>query len=99
MPREIAAIYTEMEEEVPQAMWRGVITSDYGSVVLKMKMLPQALCLQACLNLFAQLRQFEAQFAILEHKNVICAGYSAVMHFHKVTLPVCLAILNFASCI
>lgn len=27
-------------------------------------------------------RQFEAQLVILEHKNIICAGYSAVMHVH-----------------
>jgi peptide chain release factor subunit 3 len=37
-------------------------------------------------------RQFEAQLAILEHKNIICAGYSAVMHVHtlaeEITLPV-----------
>jgi len=25
---------------------------------------------------------FEAQLAILEHKNIICAGYEAVMHVH-----------------
>lgn len=25
---------------------------------------------------------FEAQLAILEHKNIICAGYTAVMHVH-----------------
>ncbi|TIA93424.1 hypothetical protein E3P99_00157 [Wallemia hederae] len=27
-------------------------------------------------------RQFEAQLAILDHKNIICAGYSAMMHCH-----------------
>jgi len=26
---------------------------------------------------------FEAQLAILEHKNIICAGYSAVLHVHS----------------
>jgi peptide chain release factor subunit 3 len=27
---------------------------------------------------------FDAQVAILEHKSIICAGYSAVMHIHTV---------------
>jgi translation elongation factor EF-1alpha len=27
-------------------------------------------------------RAFEAQLVVLEHKNIICAGYSAVMHIH-----------------
>lgn len=26
--------------------------------------------------------QFEAQLAILDHKNIICAGYTAVLHIH-----------------
>jgi peptide chain release factor subunit 3 len=38
-------------------------------------------------------RRFEAQLAILDHKNIICAGYSAVMHVHtlaeEVQLTVC----------
>ena len=27
--------------------------------------------------------QYEAQLAILDHKNIICAGYTAVMHVHS----------------
>lgn len=27
-------------------------------------------------------RKFDAQLVILEHKSIICAGYSAVMHIH-----------------
>jgi len=27
-------------------------------------------------------REFDAQVAILEYKNIICAGYTAVMHIH-----------------
>jgi peptide chain release factor subunit 3 len=26
---------------------------------------------------------FEAQLAILDHKNIICAGYTAVLHIHS----------------
>lgn len=98
---EIAAIYTEMEEEVPQAMCgdnvrlrlRGVEDEDVAP----------GFVLTSPLKPIRTVRQFEAQLAILEHKNIICAGYSAVMHIHtlseEVTLPVCLAILNFVSCI
>ena len=98
---EIAAIYTEMEEEVPQAMCgdnvrlrlRGVEDEDVAP----------GFVLTSPLKPIRTVRQFEAQLAILEHKNIICAGYSAVMHIHtlseEVTLPVCLAILDFVFCI
>ena len=29
-------------------------------------------------------QKFEAQIVILEHKSIICAGYSAVLHIHSV---------------
>lgn len=39
-------------------------------------------------------RIFDAQVVILEHKSIICAGYSAVMHIHcaaeEVTVKVCI---------
>lgn len=41
---------------------------------------------------------FDAQVVILEHKSIICAGYSAVMHIHcaaeEVTVKVIRHILN-----
>jgi peptide chain release factor subunit 3 len=87
---EVAAIYNEMEEEVPSAVCgdnvrvrlRGVEDEDIspGFVLTSPKSPVRAV------------RRFEAQLAILEHKNIICAGYSAVMHVHtlseEVTLPV-----------
>lgn len=36
-------------------------------------------------------RQFEAQLAILDHKNIICAGYSAMMHCHTLAEQVVLS--------
>ena len=39
-----------------------------------------------------EVRQFEAQLAILDHKNIICAGYSAVMHCHTLAEEVTLAV-------
>ncbi|KAF9222023.1 hypothetical protein BS17DRAFT_881469 [Gyrodon lividus] len=86
---EIAAIYNELEDEIPSAICgdnvrvrlRGVEDEDIspGFVLTSPK------------NPVHAVRQFEAQLAILEHKNIICAGYSAVMHVHtlseEVTLP------------
>lgn len=33
-------------------------------------------------NEFFYFQVFDAQVVILEHKSIICAGYSAVMHIH-----------------
>ncbi|KII94840.1 hypothetical protein PLICRDRAFT_169555 [Plicaturopsis crispa FD-325 SS-3] len=86
---EVAAIYNEMEDEVQQALCgdnvrirlRGVEDEDISpGFVLTSPSKP-----------VHAVRQFEAQLAILEHKNIICAGYTAVMHIHtlaeEVTLP------------
>jgi peptide chain release factor subunit 3 len=89
VPVEVASIYTEMEEEVDRALCgdnvririRGVEDEDISpGFVLTSPQKP-----------IHAVRQFEAQLAILEHKSIICAGYSAVMHIHtlaeEVTLP------------
>lgn len=88
---EVAGIYNEMEEEVPSAMCgdnvrirvRGVEDDDISpGFVLSNTNKP-----------IHAVRQFEAQLAILDHKSIICAGYSAVMHIHtlaeEVSLSVC----------
>ena len=36
--------------------------------------------------------QFEAELVILDHKNIICAGYSSVMHVHTLAEEVTLAV-------
>lgn len=36
--------------------------------------------------------RFEAQLVILDHKNIICAGYSAVMHVHTAAEEVSLVV-------
>ncbi|KAG1892494.1 P-loop containing nucleoside triphosphate hydrolase protein [Suillus subluteus] len=96
---EVAAIYNEMEEEVPSAICgdnvrvrlRGVEDEDIspGFVLTSPKSPVRAV------------RRFEAQLAILEHKNIICAGYSAVMHVHtlseEVTLPALLHYFDKAT--
>jgi len=92
---DVAAIYSEMEEELDIALCgdnvrirlRGIEDEDISpGFVLTSPNKP-----------IRAVRQFEAQLAILEHKNIICAGYSAVMHIHtlaeEVTLVVSLPLL------
>ncbi|KIJ70505.1 hypothetical protein HYDPIDRAFT_122410 [Hydnomerulius pinastri MD-312] len=96
---EVAAIYNELEVEITSAMCgdnvrvrlRGVEDEDIspGFVLTSPK------------NPVHAVRQFEAQLAILEHKSIICAGYSAVMHVHtlaeEVTLPALLHYFDKAT--
>ena len=47
---------------------------------------------------------FEAQLAILDHKNIICAGYTAVLHIHtgieEITLSVSdILVIVFFLCV
>ena len=93
---EVAAIYNEMEEEIQSALCgdnvririRGVEDEDVspGFVLTNPKKPIHAV------------RRFEAQLAILEHKSIICAGYSAVMHIHtlaeEVTLLVSVSLMR-----
>jgi peptide chain release factor subunit 3 len=89
---EVAAIYNEMEDEVSQALCgdnvrirlRGVEDEDVSpGFVLTSPTKP-----------IHAVRSFEAQLAILEHKSIICAGYSAVMHIHTLAEEVTLSVSN-----
>lgn len=97
---EVSAIYNELDDEVDAGLCgdnvkirlKGVDDEDISpGFVLTNPQKP-----------IHSVRQFEAQLAILEHKNIICAGYSAVMHVHtlaeEVTLPVSFSILYSVSC-
>ncbi|KAG8862262.1 translation termination factor GTPase eRF3 [Tulasnella sp. 330] len=77
---EVTGITDETEEEVPVALCgdnvrvrlRGIDDEDISpGFVLTSPGKP-----------VRAVRQFEAQLAILDHKNIICAGYGAVMHVH-----------------
>jgi len=88
---EVSAIYNEMEDELQAAQCgdnvrirlRGVEDEDIspGFVLTSVDKPVRAV------------RQFEAQLAILDHKNIICAGYGAVMHIHTLAEEVTLAAL------
>lgn len=79
-PVTVGGINNEMEEEVPIAVCgdnvrvrlRGVEDEDIltGFVLTSVEAPVHTVT------------QFEAQLVILDHKNIICAGYSAVMHVH-----------------
>ncbi|TFK28769.1 eukaryotic polypeptide chain release factor 3 [Coprinopsis marcescibilis] len=90
-PVEVAAIYGELEDEVNRAACgdnvririRGVDDEDISpGYVLTTPIKP-----------IHAVRQFEAQLAILEHKSIICAGYSAVLHVHTLAEEVTLTAL------
>ncbi|KAL5530463.1 SUP35 [Sanghuangporus sanghuang] len=91
---EVAQIYNELEDEVPSA-----ICGDNTRVRLKGvddEDISTGFVLTSPTNSVHAVRQFEAQLAILEHKNIICAGYSAVMHVHTLAEEVTLAaLLNY----
>jgi len=88
---EVAAIYNEMEDEISQALCgdnvrirlRGVEDEDISP----------GFVLTSPTNPVHAVRHFEAQLAILEHKSIICAGYSAVMHIHTLSEEVTLSAL------
>lgn len=87
---EVSAIYSESEEEVNYAFGgdnvrvriRGTEDEDVSpGFVLTTPIRP-----------VHAVRRFEAQLAILDHKNIICAGYSAVMHVHTLAEEVQLTV-------
>ena len=41
---------------------------------------------------------FDAQIVILEHKSIICAGYSAVLHIHSVVEEVQIKVCVVLCC-
>jgi len=88
---EVTAIYNEMEAEVNAAISgdniririRGVDDED----------ITPGFVLTSPSRPIHAVRQFEAQLAVLDHKNIICAGYSAVMHVHTLAEEVTLSLL------
>lgn len=92
---EVAAIYNEMEDELEQA-----ICGDNVRIRLRgvddEEISPGFVLTSPNKPVHAG-RHFEAQLAILEHKNIICAGYSAVMHCHTLAEDVTLVVSTCRS--
>lgn len=96
---EVSAIYSEMEDEI-----EGAICGDNVRIRLKGvddEDISTGFVLTSPSNPVHAVRRFEAQLAILEHKNIICAGYSAVLHVHtlaeEINLAVCFYLYWFVS--
>ncbi|PWZ02022.1 hypothetical protein BCV70DRAFT_157692 [Testicularia cyperi] len=90
-PVEAVAIFNETEEEVPAA-----ISGDNVRVKIKgvdSEDVSVGFVLTDPANPVHVATHFEAQLAILEHRNIICAGYSAVMHCHTASQECSLAAL------
>ncbi|CEP10714.1 hypothetical protein [Parasitella parasitica] len=77
---EISAIYDETENEIEQAMCGDNIRMRLKGVEEEDVMPGFVICSKK--NPVRTTNQFEAQLAILDHKNIICAGYTAVLHIH-----------------
>ncbi|CAH7667794.1 P-loop containing nucleoside triphosphate hydrolase protein [Phakopsora pachyrhizi] len=77
---EVSAIYNEMEDEVQRAL-----CGDNVRIRLKGIEDEDIMCgfvLTDASKPIHTVSRFEAQLAILDSKNIICAGYGAVMHVH-----------------
>ncbi|KAI0353494.1 eukaryotic polypeptide chain release factor 3 [Trametes cingulata] len=88
---EVAAIYNEMEDEVQTAICGDNVRIRLRGV--EDEEISPGFVLTSPTHPVHAVRQFEAQLAILDHKNIICAGYSAVMHCHTLAEEVTLAAL------
>ncbi|KZS98014.1 hypothetical protein SISNIDRAFT_436799 [Sistotremastrum niveocremeum HHB9708] len=90
-PVEVTAIYDELEQEANQALCgdnvrirlRGVDDEDIST----------GFVLSSPSSPVHAVSKFEAQLAILDHKNIICAGYAAVLHVHTLSEEVQLSAL------
>ncbi|CAG8478337.1 9189_t:CDS:10 [Ambispora gerdemannii] len=77
---EVSLVYNELEEEIKVGLCgdnvrlrlRGIEEEDISTGFVVCSTLAPVKTTTA----------FEAQLAILEHKNILCAGYSAVLHVH-----------------
>lgn len=78
---EVTAIYDETENEIEHAMCGDNIRMRLKGIEEDEIMPGFVLCSKK--NPVKTTTQFEAQLAILDHKNIICAGYTAVLHIHS----------------
>jgi len=78
---EVAAIFNEMEEEIPVAAVGDNIRLRLRGIEEEDIMIGFVLCSPK--NPIHVSSKFEAALGILDHKNIICAGYTAVLHIHN----------------
>ncbi|CEG78960.1 Putative Eukaryotic peptide chain release factor GTP-binding subunit [Rhizopus microsporus] len=90
-PTEVTAIYNETEEEVEAAFCGDNVRMRLKGVEEDEVMPGFVLCSKK--NPVQTTTVFEAQLAILEHKSIICAGYTAVLHVHAAAEEVTISAL------
>ncbi|KAF9954540.1 translation termination factor GTPase eRF3 [Modicella reniformis] len=78
---EVTAIFSEMEEEIPMAVVGDNIRLRLRGIEEEDIMTGFVLC--SAYHPVHAVSKFEAALAILDHKNIICAGYNAVLHVHN----------------
>ncbi|KAF9578558.1 translation termination factor GTPase eRF3 [Lunasporangiospora selenospora] len=78
---EVQAIFNEIEEEVPVAAVGDNVRLRLRGIEEEDIMVGFILC--SAKNPVHSVSKFEAQLGILDHKNIICAGYTAVLHIHN----------------
>ncbi|KAF9181332.1 translation termination factor GTPase eRF3 [Haplosporangium sp. Z 767] len=77
---EVSAIYSELEDEIPVAGVGDNVRLRLRGIEEEDIMLGFVLCSPK--HPVHAVSKFEAALGILDHKNIICAGYTAVLHIH-----------------
>ncbi|KAG0044082.1 translation termination factor GTPase eRF3 [Gryganskiella cystojenkinii] len=78
---EVQAIFNELEEEIPVAAVGDNIRLRLRGIEEEDIMIGFVLCSPK--SPVHVVTKFEAALGILDHKNIICAGYTAVLHIHN----------------
>ncbi|KAF8930533.1 eukaryotic polypeptide chain release factor 3 [Dissophora ornata] len=78
---EVQAIFNELEEEIPAAAVGDNIRLRLRGIEEEDIMIGFVLCSPK--SPVHVVSKFEATLGILDHKNIICAGYTAVLHIHN----------------
>ena len=87
---EVSAIYSEAEDEVNYAFGGDNVRIRLRGI--EDEEVSPGFMLTSPAKPVHAVRRFEAQLAILDSKNIICAGYSAVMHVHTLAEEVQLTV-------
>ncbi|KAI9307525.1 P-loop containing nucleoside triphosphate hydrolase protein [Cunninghamella echinulata] len=90
-PTEVSAIFNESEEEIDQA-----VCGDNVRIRLKgveEDEVSPGFVLCSPKKPVKTATKFNAQLVILDHKNIICAGYTAVLHVHAAAEEIALGAL------
>jgi translation elongation factor EF-1alpha len=95
VPVDVAGIYDEQAEELPQALCgdnvrirlRGVSDEDVSP----------GFVLTSAVRPIKVSTQFRCDLAIVDSKNIICAGYSCVMHLHTLAEEVTMNVSSRSS--